>query len=90
MPGDSTISILQRMIDPDQGFFSPAAAEAVLQMRLADTDQRRMQELAEKSSEGTLSGQEAAEYDSYIAAADFLSLWKSKARRSLKAHPSAA
>ena len=59
-------------------------------MRLADSDQQRMQELGRKSNDGTLSEQEAAEYDSYIAAADFLSLMKSKARRSLKLRPSTA
>jgi hypothetical protein len=32
--------------------------------------------------------QKAAEYDSFLAADDVLSLWQFKARRSLKNHPS--
>jgi hypothetical protein len=50
----------------------------------------RMGELASKCSDGTLTPEEASEYDGFIAAADLLSLWKSKARLSLKRHTSAA
>jgi hypothetical protein len=90
MSGDTLISILRRLIDAGQGTLSPAAAEAVLQMRFTDTDQARVSELAAKSNMGTLNPEEAAEYDGYIGAADLLSLWKSKARYALKQHPSAA
>jgi len=49
-----------------------------------------MSELAAKSNEGTLTAVEAGEYDGYIAAADLISIWKSKARLSMRQHPSAA
>lgn len=49
-----------------------------------------MSELAAKSNSGILTPPEADEYDAYIAAADWLSLWKSKARLALKHHSSAA
>lgn len=49
-----------------------------------------MSELACKSNQGTLTPQEGEAYDAYIAVADLLSLWKSKARLALKHHPSAA
>jgi hypothetical protein len=55
-------------------------AEAILQIGLTDADRARMDELASKSSLGTLVPDETKEYDAYIAAADLLSLWKSKAR----------
>jgi hypothetical protein len=90
MLGETTISILRRLIESGQESLSPGAAEAVLQIRFTDSDQSRMSELASKSNLGTLSNQEAEEYDAYLAAADLLSLWKSKARLSLKQHPSAA
>lgn len=90
MPGETPISILRRLIDPGQGDLSPAAAEAVLQIRFTDADQARVRELSDKCNQGTLTPQEAEEYDAYLAAADFLSLWKSKARLSLTRHPSAA
>jgi hypothetical protein len=90
MSGDTAISILRRLIDSESGELPAAAAEAVLHIRFTDADQARLQELASKSNDGTLSQQDAEEYDGYIAAADLLSLWKSKARLSLKQHPSAA
>jgi hypothetical protein len=90
MAGETTLSILRRLIDAGQGHLSAGAAEAVLQIRFADSDQTRMAELASKSNRGELSAEEAEEYDGYIGAADLLSLWKSKARLSLKQHPSAA
>jgi hypothetical protein len=90
MPGETVISILRRLIDSEQGDLSPAAAEAILRFRFADSDQARIGELAIKSNLGSLTPAETEEYDGYIAAADLLSLWKSKARASLKQHPSAA
>jgi hypothetical protein len=90
MSGDTVISIFRRLIDATGGDLPAAAAEAVLQIRLADNDQARIGDLAAKSTEGTLTPAEAEEYDGYIAAADVLSLWKSKARLSLKRQPSAA
>ena len=90
MIGESAIAILRRLIAPDRGDLSPAAAEAILHLGFADEDQSRLSELATKSNSGTLTQQEADEYDGYLEAADLISLWKSKARLSLKQHTSAA
>jgi hypothetical protein len=91
MSGELALSILRRLIDSQPGdALSPAAAEAVLHLQLADADQARMRELAAKSNDGTLTPAEGDEYDAYIAAADWLSLWKSKARLAIKHHATAA
>ena len=90
MIGDTLVSILQRLIDAGQGALSPAAAQSILQIQFSEADQARVCELASRSNDGTLSAQEAVEYDNYLAAADVLSLWQSKARLFLKNHPSAA
>ena len=90
MIGDAAVSILRRMIDASGGNLSTAAAEAILQIKLADKDQARIGKLATKNTAGALTPTEAAEYDGYIAAADLLSLWKSKARLSLEGQSSAA
>ena len=90
MSGDTAITILRRLVNACGGELNPAAAEAVLQLHLADADQSRIGELAKRSNDGTLTPEEAAEYDGYIAAADLLSHWKSTARLSLKKKPSAA
>jgi hypothetical protein len=90
MFGDTALSILRRLMDPDEGKLTPAAAEAILQIHFTDADQVRMSELAARSNQGILKTDEASEYDGYIAAADLLSLWKSKARISLQKQTSAA
>lgn len=90
MRDDAALSILRRLIDCGQEGISPGAAEAVLHLGLTDSDNARMKELAEKSNLGTLTCQEGDEYDGYIAVADLLSLWKSKARLALSHRPSAA
>ena len=87
--GETTISILRRLIESGHADLPHGAAEAVLHFHFQDSDQSRMSELATKCNHGKLTPAEAEEYDGYIAAADLLSLWKSKARSSLKRHPSA-
>ena len=84
MTGESGLSIFRRLIDSVAGNLPPGAAEAILRLHFPDADQARVEELATKSNQGALTPVEAEEYDGYIAAADVLSLWKSKARLSLK------
>jgi hypothetical protein len=90
MLGETAITILRRLIDSGQEKLSAQAAEAILQIRFGETDESRLQELAEKSNLGTLTTAEADEYDAYIVAGDLLSFWKTKARISLNRSPSAA
>lgn len=90
MLAETTLAILRRLIESRSAGLTAPLAEAVLQIRFADTDQARMGELAARSNRGAISPQEAEEYDGYIAAADLLSLWHSKARLALKPHSTAA
>lgn len=83
MNGENGMAILRRLIESSRGDLSPAAAQGILQIHFTPADQQRVGELAGKSNFGTLSSEEAHEYDGYIEAADLLSLWKSKARRCL-------
>ena len=87
---DIALSILRRLIDAGQGNMSKAAAEALLHLQLAQVDRDRMSELAAKSDQERLTAEEADEYDGYIAVAELLSLWKSKARFALTHRSSAA
>ena len=87
---ETLTNILQRLLESGQDDLSPAIAEAILRLDFSIADHSRIAALAELSNFGNLSKADAAEYDAYIAAADFLSLWKSKARLSLKRHNSAA
>ena len=90
MLGDTTMSILSRLIDPTNGSLDRAAAEAILSLAFSEEDQERLAQLAERSNEGQLSDDESREYDGYVAAAELLALLQSKARLSLRKRPSAA
>jgi hypothetical protein len=82
--------ILSRLIDPSNPSLTPDAARALLQLQYADSDHARMEELATKSNEGTLSPEERRELESYVFVGDVLALLKSKARLSLRKHTPAA
>jgi hypothetical protein len=90
MPSETALAILRRLIDSRSAGLPAPLAQAVLEIHFADADQTRMAELAAKSNQGALTPHEAAEYDEYIAAADLLSFWHSKARLALKPHSTAA
>jgi hypothetical protein len=77
--------ILTRVIAPDDPSLEKKAAEAVLTLGFKSADRQRMDALAAKAREGTLSDKERTEADSYERIGHFVSLLKSKARRSLAA-----
>lgn len=90
MSGDTIMSILARLIDPSTGSLSRAAAEAILEIRFSDEDDRRIAELAVRSTSGELTAEETREYEAYVEAVDLLALMQSKARVSLRQQTSAA
>ena len=75
--------ILTRVIPPDDPSLNRKVAEAILTMGFKPADQQRLNDLAEKARGGILSPAERAEADSYARVGHFVSLLKSKARRSL-------
>lgn len=77
--------ILTRVVLPENATFSRAVAEGVLALKFTPGDIERMNALAEKAREGTLTPAEQGETESYERVANFLSLLKSKARMSLNA-----
>jgi hypothetical protein len=77
-------AILARVVLPEAATFTPVIAESVLLMEFTEADRRRMNELSATAQAGSLTGEEQAELDSYERVGHFLSLLKSKARRSLQ------
>jgi hypothetical protein len=75
--------ILTRVIAPADASLGRQVAEALLALGFKPADQERMEVLAERAREGTLSPDEQAEADSYERVGHFVSLLKSKARQSL-------
>ncbi|HEX3654942.1 MAG TPA: hypothetical protein VHV55_04015 [Pirellulales bacterium] len=81
-------AILTRVVLPEAATLTPAVAQSVLSMEFTADDRQRMNELSEKAQAGSLAAEEQAELDSYERIGHFLSLLKSKARRSLQGHSS--
>ena len=79
--------ILSRVIAPEAPTLPPDAAKILLSFDFPKEDRVRMEQLAEKAREGTLTPEEQAEIDCYERVGHFLSLLRSKARISLKHAP---
>lgn len=69
-----------RGIDGAIQFFSRDQAEALASFQVDESLRQRLEELAEKCSEGELSEDERSEYSGYVRANNFLSILQSKAR----------
>ena len=80
----SEAAILSRVIRPDSGTWSKEAAESILGFNFPSSDVRRMNALAAKARQGSLSVAEEAELENYRDVGRLLELLQSKARLSLK------
>ena len=80
----SEADILARVIDPDESTLPADLARSILTFEFQPEDRDRMSVLAKKARHGTLTAEEQTEIDCYERVGNFLSLLKSKARRSLK------
>lgn len=83
----SEAAILSRVIQPDSGDWSRAAAEAILRLGFNETDRERMTSLLEKAKAGTLTNEESEALEHYRHIGKLLELMKSRARRSLQTSP---
>lgn len=81
--------ILSRVIAPDDPSLSMEAARSILTLRFAREDLKRMDDLAEKAREGTLTPAEKRELEDYERVGCLLGILQSKARLSLKRATSA-
>jgi hypothetical protein len=67
---------------------TPEAARQILDVRADDEMQQRIDDLADKCNEGTLTTEERAEYQNYVTWFNILTLLQAKARTLLKNHGS--
>jgi len=84
MVANSQSAIWLRLIRPERGDLAPEAAHSILRLQFSPGDEERIAELVMKAQQGDLSAAEEAEAQEYAKAADVLSLFHSKARRSLQ------
>lgn len=81
----SEAAILARLIEPERDDMLPEAAGYILSIDFRDEDRDRMNALAERAREGTLTEDEREELENYRRVGHLLGLMQSKARISLRA-----
>ena len=77
---DDATAALAKILDPVAQCFTPEVAKRVAELRADPAVQARIEELAEKCNEGTITPEEMAEYDAYIQAMDVVVVLQKKAR----------
>ncbi len=80
VPTDSEAKLWARLIDSQPDDLTPEAAKYFLRLVFTEEDQTRMQRLADRSDEGTLTETEAREFDTYLHIGNLLAVMQSKAR----------
>ncbi len=80
-------AILDRVLEPITNCLTPDVAAKLVALRADDQIQARVDELAEKANEGTLSKEERTEYDRYRDAFHFVTILQAKARELLSKQP---
>jgi len=80
----SDSEILSRLLELEGTRLSPEKAQMVLSVALSPEDVERLEELGERSNEGTLTEAEREQYASYVRVLDLLAILQARARITLK------
>ena len=83
MAADSTQTVFERVLTAVGQCLDRQSAEALLRLRAETEMQGRIEELADKCTEGTLTPEERDEYDALIRVGSFVAILQAKARRLL-------
>jgi hypothetical protein len=76
----ATSTLLERMVAPISRALTPEAAEEIVNLRIDEETQQRIDELADKCNEGTLSHDERAEYQEFVSYFNLLTVLQARAR----------
>lgn len=85
-PAMSTVSYLDRFLEPVTDAFTPELARQLVDLRADEELQAEVAVLRRKAEQGTLSDDEEAAYKDFVEAVDVISIIQSKARRFLAQH----
>lgn len=72
--------LLDRLLEPVRESLTPEAARALLDIRADAQTQAHIEDLADKNSAGTISGEERSEYAALVTALDVIGILQAKAR----------
>jgi hypothetical protein len=81
----STTEVFEQALDPFVECLTSEAAQRIVALRADPVDQARLDELADRANDGTLTADERAEYEKFRAVFHMITLMQSKARRLLDA-----
>lgn len=79
----SAVVGLDGLLEPLSRCFDAECARRVVDLQIDPPVQERIDRLAERANEGSLTDSERSEYEALINAADFISILKLKAREHL-------
>jgi ubiquinone biosynthesis protein COQ9 len=74
-------------LEPVGHCLTPEGARELVNLQADDVVQARLEELADKCTEGELSAEEKIEYETYVRAIEFIGVLQAHARRMLSATP---
>jgi hypothetical protein len=75
--------VLEELFDPVGECLTPEVASKLVALRATPRVQTRIDELADKCCDGTLTPEERMVYESYLRAINFIGVLQAKARRVL-------
>ncbi len=89
MPTELPANPVEGILSAVSGCFDRAGAEALLQLRAPASLQDRIETLAARNTEGSLTAEELDEYESLVRVGNFVALLQARARRQLAADQAA-
>jgi hypothetical protein len=78
-----TATYLDRMLEPVTDCLTPEVARRLAQMRADPELQARIDDLADRCTEGALTAEEKLEYETYVRAGNLIAILQAKARKLL-------
>ncbi|HRH96458.1 MAG TPA: hypothetical protein PLB55_11015 [Prosthecobacter sp.] len=82
--------MLDRLFDPANPFLTGEGVQMLAELRADPEEEARMEVLASKANEGTMTPEERREYESWVRAGSVMSILQAKARLYLKRQAKAA
>ena len=85
MPAEATEATLENILGAVGECLDRASAEALLRLKADARLQARIEELADRCTEGMLAEEEREEYENLIRVGNFIAILQAKARKQLAA-----
>lgn len=85
MQTTAELKTLDRLLDPVRDCLTAEVAARIAGLRADEAAQARLDELADRNREGTITPDDRAEYESLVSAGNLIAVLQAKARATLNA-----